>query len=349
MEIYHCKNCGSVMEFDPESQALKCPSCGSRETIDHFAERIQEHPMTLDARRKIRAEEKTSHTMECQGCGAKIEVDANSTAAECPYCGSKYVLAEKQEDTLVPDGVLPFQLDRDMADQRFAAWVKGQFWAPGKLKHLYQKGLLQGIYLPYWTFDARTDTPYTARGGRVHTQTYRGPNGKMRTRTYTTWHPVSGQIRHTFDDLLVPASGKLDLDLLGGMDSFRTEALVSYSPEYLSGYNAECFSVSLEVAANQARQEMTEQIREMAEREVLSRYDRIDGLCISPSFSGETFKYILVPVYSTAYQYRDRVYHVLINGQSGLIAGEYPKSIFKIALCVLLVIAVILLVFYFLQ
>ena len=56
---------------------------------------------------------------------------------------------------------------------------------------------------------------------------------------------------------------------------------------------------------------------------------------------------MLVPVYATAYQYRDKVYHVLINGQTGMIKGEYPKSIFKIALCVLLVILFLLLFFTF--
>ena len=80
---------------------------------------------------------------------------------------------------------------------------------------------------------------------------------------------------------------------------------------------------------------------------MLSRYDQVDGMRIYPVFSGETYKHVLVPVYATAYQYRDKVYHVLINGQTGMIKGEYPKSIFKIALCVLLVILFLLLFFYF--
>ena len=95
------------MEFDPESQTLKCPSCGASQEIENIEENIREHSVTQEARQTIRAQEKTSHTMVCQGCGAKVEVDALSTAVECPYCGSKYVLADKQEDALVPDGVIP--------------------------------------------------------------------------------------------------------------------------------------------------------------------------------------------------------------------------------------------------
>ena len=305
------------MEFDPESGTLKCPSCGDSVEIENIEENIKEHRMTREALGTIRAEEKTSHTMVCQGCGAKVEVDATSTAAECPYCGSKYVLSEKQEDALIPDGVIPFQ---------FHSWVKGRFWAPGELKNLYQRDRLQGIYLPYWTFDARTETDYRARGGRVHHETYRDSDGKTRTRTYVTWHDVSGHLSYQFDDLLIPASDKLDLGLLDG---------------------AECFCISLDSAHGQAIQEMKNRLTQMADGEVLSRYDQVDGMRIYPVFSGETYKHVLVPVYATAYQYRDKVYHVLINGQTGMIKGEYPKSIFKIALCVLLVILFLLLFFYF--
>lgn len=334
------------MEFDPESQTLKCPSCGTSQEISDCSGRIREHLLTADARRKIRAEEKTSHTMECPGCGARIEVDASSTAAECPYCGSKYVLASKQEDTMVPDGVLPFQFDREAAVQKFGRWVQGRFWAPGKLKHLYQRDRLQGIYLPYWTFDARSEASYTARGGRDHRETYR-EGGKTRTRIYTVWRPVSGHISYFFDDLLIPASSSVDPGLLDSVDSFDTSSLAVYSPEYLSGYSAECFSLSLNDAGDQARMEMERRLRRMAEDEVLKRYDHVDSMHISPVFSEETFKYILVPVYSTAYQYGNRIYHVLINGQTGRISGEYPKSILKIGFCILLAVLAAVLIFYF--
>ena len=335
------------MEFDPESQTLKCPSCGASQEIENIEENIREHSVTQEARQTIRAQEKTSHTMVCQGCGAKVEVDALSTAVECPYCGSKYVLADKQEDALVPDGVIPFQFDKEMAGQKFTSWVRGRFWAPGELKHLYQRDRLQGIYLPYWTFDAQAEADYQARGGQVHHESYQDSNGKTRTRTYVTWHPVSGHISYRFDDLLVPASNRLDTELLEGMDSFNTEELASYAPEYLSGYGAECFSVSLDSAYHQAIQEMRDRLTAMAESEVLSYYDRVEGTRIYPVFSGSTYKHVLVPVYATAYQYRDELYHVLINGQTGMIKGEYPKSVFKIALCVLLIILLLALFFYF--
>ena len=131
------------------------------------------------------------------------------------------------------------------------------------------------------------------------------------------------------------------------MDSFNIQELASYAPEYLSGYGAECFSVSLDDACRQGVAEMREHLTRLAESEVLSRYDQVEGTMIYPVFSRQTYKHVLVPIYATAYQYRDKLYHVLINGQTGMIKGEYPKSVFKIALCVLLIIVLLALFFYF--
>lgn len=104
-KIYYCENCGGVMDFDPASQMLKYPNCDTHIEIFNDNSLVIEHPLTLHDLHTVRADEKTSHTMECRGCGAKIEVDATSTATECPYCGSNYVLASKQEDAIVPDGI----------------------------------------------------------------------------------------------------------------------------------------------------------------------------------------------------------------------------------------------------
>ena len=56
---------------------------------------------------------------------------------------------------------------------------------------------------------------------------------------------------------------------------------------------------------------------------------------------------ILVPIYSTAYYYKGKEYHILINGQSGVISGEYPKSVFKIVAIVIVIIIIVILAIYY--
>ena len=104
-QTYKCSGCGGTMEFDAASQALKCPNCGTVIPIINDQSKVVEHTLNRASMNKIRVTEKTSHTMECKSCGAKVEVEATCTATECPYCGSTYVLADKQEDVVIPAGI----------------------------------------------------------------------------------------------------------------------------------------------------------------------------------------------------------------------------------------------------
>ena len=52
-------------------------------------------------------------------------------------------------------------------------------------------------------------------------------------------------------------------------------------------------------------------------------------------------------MYSTAYTYKGKHYRVLINGQSGRVEGDYPKSPVRIGAIVLLVLIIVALVYWF--
>jgi len=64
------------------------------------------------------------------------------------------------------------------------------------------------------------------------------------------------------------------------------------------------------------------------------------NLQIHPTFSAQTFKHILVPVWLLSYLYGAKTYQVVVNGYDGRMAGQYPKSPWKIAFLVLLAIIV---------
>lgn len=334
-KIYYCQNCGGIMEFDVASQALKCPNCDTVAPIENDRKKVVEHKLTRHAMETIKVEEKTSHTMECHGCGAVVEVDANSTASRCPYCDSSFVLAEKQIASLIPDGVLPFQIDKSRVGEIFRNWMKGRWLAPGELKHLYQQDRLQGIYIPYWTFDADVNCPYTAQGGRNRTETYRDKEGKTQTRIVTDWFFTSGVVSRFFDDVLVKASDKLKAGLLAGIEPYYTKEVASYSPDYFSGYVSECYSIELEAAHRKSHDIIENRLESLVREDVLRRYDCVKNIHITPSYKDETYKHILLPVYATSYNYKGKSYTVLINGQNGKIQGDYPKSPIKIALLII--------------
>ncbi|MGN1033648.1 MAG: hypothetical protein ACI4PU_09260, partial [Intestinibacter sp.] len=280
------------------------------------------------------------------GCGALVEVDATSTATECPYCGANYVLAKKQMDALIPDGVVPFRIDKVQIGEIYHNWIKSRWLAPNTLKSLYQTDKIQGIYIPFWTFDADVDSSYQAMGGEDYEVTYEDSKGETHTKIETRWHHTSGHVHNFFDDILIKASDKLKSNLLDSM-IYNTQNISSFSPDYMSGYCSEIYTVDLEDAYREAIDKMEMQMRGLCESDVLKRYDRVKDLSMDSVYKNETYKHVLLPVYSTAYYYKDKEYHVLINGQSGVIVGEYPKSAFKIAAIVVVVIIIIALVMYF--
>ncbi|MCR5624567.1 MAG: hypothetical protein K6G11_04915, partial [Lachnospiraceae bacterium] len=263
----------------------------------------------------------------------------------CPYCGSSYVLSNKQIDVITPDGIIPFTIDKVKLNQVFSAWIKGRWLAPNDLKNLFQKGKFQGVYLPYWTFDAKCRSSYTAQGGRRRTEHYKDSEGNDQTRTVTDWYPTSGEVGHFFDDVQTTASTRLKGGLLKGIQPFDFKGLVSYDPKYLSGYLSENYSISLEDGHKTARKIMEDKMKSLASQQVLRQYDEVKNINLISHYSEETYKYVLVPAYSTSYSFKGKVYNVVINGQNGKVDGEYPKSYVKIALIVIAIIIVLVIIF----
>lgn len=92
---------------------------------------------------------------------------------------------------------------------------------------------------------------------------------------------------------------------------------------------------------------MEQELESMARSDVLHRYDEVRNIRLHANYQKETYKHVMLPVYSTAYTYKGKQYRVLVNGQSGKVQGDYPKSPFKIAAIVIAVMAVLGLLFWY--
>jgi len=159
------------------------------------------------------------------------------------------------------------------------------------------------------------------------------------------WRPASGVVEHRFDDHPVPGTHGVDRGLLSRVEPFPTSDLVPYETAYLSGFVIEHYQVVLVDAYSEAQQSMHDRLREMCASQVPG--DTYRNLVVDPSYSGQTFKHILVPVWLLTYNYGVKVFQVLANGYTGKIAGRYPKSPWKIFFLVLLAALTVVLVALF--
>ena len=83
---------------------------------------------------------------------------------------------------------------------------------------------------------------------------------------------------------------------------------------------------------------MVQKLRELCAAQIQG--DTYRNLNIHPTFSARTFKHILVPLWLLTYTYGPTVYQVLVNGHTGRMAGQYPKSPWKVAFLVIGIIIV---------
>ena len=76
----------------------------------------------------------------------------------------------------------------------------------------------------------------------------------------------------------------------------------------------------------------------------MSRYraDVVDYVNMNCIYSDRTYKYVLVPVWIFKYNYAKKSFECIVNGRSGRVVGNYPKSSVKIGAIALSAIAPIL-------
>ena len=139
---------------------------------------------------------------------------------------------------------------------------------------------------------------------------------------------------HFFDDELVPASKGVHPKLLRRVEPFPTTSDLSpYQPGFVAGWVVERYQIDLVSAAAAAREEMDGEMTSLCAGQVPGDTHR--NLSVATEYSGQTFKHILTPVWLLTYHYGARAFQVVVNGYTGAIAGEYPKSWVKITLAIL--------------
>jgi hypothetical protein len=116
--------------------------------------------------------------------------------------------------------------------------------------------------------------------------------------------------------------------------------LKQYDPGFLSGWVVEQYQIDLVAAAQNSRDIMDRKTRALCSEEVPGDTQR--NLEVASTFSGQTFKHILVPIWIIAYTYGAKTFQVVVNGYTGSIAGRHPLSWIKITFAVLALLVLLI-------
>jgi hypothetical protein len=349
LEKHACPACGAQAEWHPGKQKLVCPFCGTESpyAIDRETGKITELDL-VTALRDMPEDERgwlaATRSVRCQSCRAVMVFSAARVGQNCEFCGSPALVDyEEIKAPIRPQSLLPFKIDRNRVRDDIRRWWKSKWFAPGRLAKAALVDTVHGVYVPYWTFDAQVHCPWDAEAGHYYYVQVEGRDAKgnrvVRSERRTRWESASGVIDHVFDDEPVPGTHGLPLDLLRQVEPFPTQELVPYDTAFIAGHVVEHYQVVLIDAAQKSQEQMHAKLEALCAAQIPGDTHR--NLRIHPVYSGRTFKHILVPVWLLTYNYGAKAFQVVANGYTGVIAGRYPYSWWKILFVVLAALAVI--------
>ena len=336
-----CNSCGAILKFAPGTHSLRCDYCGFENEITNSKE--TEPISELDFHSHLSNESSNSQntqqlsTVKCTGCSAESTLKPNVTADECAFCGTALVLKNAHITTLIkPKSVLPFKIDKKLAIESFTKWLSTLWFAPSDLKKYATADKLNGMYIPYWTYDTSAFTDYSGERGIDRSETHyysEEENGqtvqKSRTVTVTDWYHASGDVKNEFDDILINASHSLPKEYADTLEPWDLESIVPFNENYLAGFRSESYQIGLKEGFEIAKEKIQSTIDNAIRQDIGGNHQRVHSK--NTDYNNITFKHTLLPLWISSFRYRDKSFRFLINARTGKTKGDRPYSTGKIA------------------
>lgn len=339
---FKCPNCGAATKFDVTAGEVACESCGyiahvEAKVVGRQAETFEFTLATLSkAQQGLGVSRRTLH---CKSCGAEFAVEETALTTTCPFCVSNQVdISAASSEQLRPRFLIPFKVQTAALRANATAWLGKGWFHPAELSKSAVIDRFTGVYLPYWTFSASISASWKAEVGYERTvRHYNSSTKTWESHTVIDWRWESGQAGLNISDLLVSGSTHVSRVILERVRPFNLNELVTYAPDFLAGWQAHAYDVTLPAAWEQGKVTMREQAKKSCYGQIRSSHVR--NFAMSADFADEAWRYILLPVYVAAYKFEDKVYQVMVNGQTGAVAGQKPVAWWKIWLVIALAMA----------
>ena len=327
---YQCPACTGPLHFDSTSGKLVCDYCGSsyevadiearyaakQQKADTAAEQDAQKAETVPVWSEDEAASLTSYS--CTTCGAELVCDATTAATTCPYCGNPTVLGGKLSGKLKPEYILPFQLDKKAAIAQLTKYYKGKKFLPKAFKTQNHIAEIQGVYVPFWLYDAEVD----ARGSYEGLVSESHREGDYRVTT-TQHYDVRREGTATFTHVPVDGSSKMPNTHMDSIEPFDYSGLKPFSTAYLPGFLADRYDEDADACAPRAEQRIVHSTQ-AALHATTSDYPSVDTLEENIHITAQKAHYALLPVWTLHTRWHDKDFLFAMNGQTGRLIGDLP-------------------------
>ena len=325
---YKCPNCGGAVNFDSTIQKMKCPFCDTE--FEMMA--IEEYQKEMAAPAKDNFGWKTGSdvtvwqesdfneltTSSCPSCGAELIGNKNTAAMVCPCCGNAQIVSKRLSGMLKPNYVIPFKLEKTIAVDTLKKFYLGKRLLPNFFKEENHINGVQGIYLPFWLFDAKARANIRYKATKT-----RSWSDSSYNYTQTDYYSVVRDGSMGFEKVPVDGSEKMDDSYMDAIEPFDYSMIKGFETAYLSGYAAEKYDLTAEKCVDRAGRRVKATIEAEFARSVTG-YSSVTTERSTVNVDKGGVSYALFPVWILNTKYKKVNYQFMMNGQSGRLVGRLP-------------------------
>ena len=320
--MIRCPGCGQGLRFDVPSQQMVCDYCGA--SCD---------PASTAALNK-NAEGHSDfegYVFSCPSCGGELlTTDPNDAIGFCPYCGGASMLYDRVHAQWEAKSVIPFKITKEQCREAYLKKAKRSIFTSAKYRDPKLIERFRGIYMPYWSYHAVQDGPFTLHGD------------KYNFATIDTYR-VTGETRIELDGYGHDASAAFDDRTSEDLSPFDLSEAKPFAPGYLSGFYADLGDVEQstfrDAVAGMARRETA---RALSQHPDILRPDegpsRLHPIPATVKLDTEITdaEMALYPIWFMSYRNKEKITYAAVNGQTGKVSADLPVSPWRILLAVLL-------------
>jgi DNA-directed RNA polymerase subunit RPC12/RpoP len=324
---YKCPNCGGTVKFDSATQNMKCPYCEAEFEIKALADYQKEaESRAVDSYNWKAVSQETwkesdlvdLSTGSCPSCGAELIGDKNTIAMVCPCCGNAQIVQKHIQGMLKPEYCIPFRLEKKSAVEALKKFCDKKQLLPNFFSKENRVENIQGMYAPFWLFDAKALARVRYKATRVKAWSDASYNY-----TKTDFYSVIRDGSLNFEKIPVDGSEKMDDAYMDAIEPFNYTQIEGFQSEYLAGFSAEKYDVDVEASKGRANARIKSTVETEFARSV-SGYSSVAMESSTVNIESGNVSYALFPVWILNTKYNKENYKFIMNGQTGRFVGRLP-------------------------
>lgn len=304
IKTYKCLSCGASLKFDPNSQKFKCEYCDS---VFEVSELKNEEVFSEQV-----------NVYNCKSCGAEVITEEDTTASFCFYCHNPVIITSRLRGDFKPDFVLPFQIDKRTAIERFKTWASRNKFIPASFLSASSMEKITGMYLPYWSVKAESKCHLKGKG--ENRKVWR-TGDKEHTKVDT--HSFNKQFDQDIKGIYLIAYETIREKLIGSVYPYNLEELKPFSPSYLSGF----FAHKYQKTKDDLKESLDSYVSKTAiqgANNAIGNLSNIEYDINDIEINIKDYYYILLPIWILTFNYYNKTYVYAINAQTNKAFGELP-------------------------